>query len=136
MENEEDENVVDDNIDDVEAVDDTRNTTTSAHSSGLALALVPTNKKWTCGECEKICNSWHALFYHKKTHSNIRPFSCVQCGKTFVHKHHLALHEKIHTGVKGYECLTCQKSFVQKIQLTRHEKIHTGMKEHGCGTCG
>jgi len=129
VKNKDDENVEDVVEDENVDVDD-ETTNTSGPSSEVA------NNKWTCGVCGKVSNSPAGLRYHKKTHSNIRPFSCVQCVKTFVQKSDLVTHEKTHTGVKEYECATCHKTFLHKSNLTRHEKIHRGVKEHICGTCG
>ncbi|KAJ1523267.1 hypothetical protein ONE63_001146 [Megalurothrips usitatus] len=76
----------------------------------------------------------YQLLRHKRTHSDILPYSCDVCGKFFRHND-LAKHMRIHTGDKPYVCEHCGKAFISSSSLRPHERMHLSLKDHMCEIC-
>ncbi|XP_077341416.1 uncharacterized protein LOC143986884 [Lithobates pipiens] len=99
-------------------------------------AVLPTEKRFPCTECEKCFVKKSEIVRHQRSHMGGKPYSCLECGKCFSNKPNLYTHQRIHTGEKLYSCLECGKCFVQKVDLVKHERSHTGEKPYTCPECG
>ncbi|XP_040178291.1 uncharacterized protein LOC120910599, partial [Rana temporaria] len=99
-------------------------------------AVLPTDKRFFCTECEKCFNSKSTLNKHKKIHTGEKPHSCSECGKCFLDKSSLYKHQRSHTGEKPYFCPECGKCFSVRSNLYRHQRWHTGEKPYSCPECG
>ncbi|XP_058021559.1 zinc finger protein 91-like [Ahaetulla prasina] len=93
-------------------------------------------RPYKCLECGKNFSKSSHLISHKTTHSKEKPYICVQCGKAFRDNCALRSHQRNHNGERPYKCLECGKTFTQSGNLASHKRIHTGEKPHKCLQCG
>ncbi|XP_077346171.1 gastrula zinc finger protein XlCGF66.1-like isoform X1 [Lithobates pipiens] len=99
-------------------------------------AVLPTEKSFSCTECEKCFHFKSNLNEHKRSHTGEKPYSCPECGKCFSQKSSLYKHQRSHTGEKPYSCPECGKCFIHKSELVKHQRSHTGEKPYFCPECG
>ncbi|XP_073473755.1 uncharacterized protein [Aquarana catesbeiana] len=99
------------------------------------VAVLPTDRRFTCHDCGKCFHSKTSLNVHKRSHTGEKPYSCSECGKFFVQKSSLVAHQRLHTGEKPFSCPECGKCFVRKSDLVTHKRTHTGEKPFSCPKC-
>ncbi|XP_077341411.1 uncharacterized protein LOC143986879 [Lithobates pipiens] len=99
-------------------------------------AVLPTEKRFSCTECEKCFRSRFKLNEHNRTHTAEKPYPCPECGKCFSQKSNLYRHQRSHSGEKPYCCLECGKCFHSKSTLNGHKRTHTVEKPYSCLACG
>ncbi|XP_073467463.1 uncharacterized protein [Aquarana catesbeiana] len=99
-------------------------------------AVLPTDKRFSCSECEKCFRSKFNLNVHKRSHTGEKPYCCPECGKCFVQKSHLVTHQRLHTEEKLYSCSECGKCFSDKSFYHTHQRLHKGEKPYSCPECG
>ncbi|XP_077346126.1 uncharacterized protein LOC143989727 [Lithobates pipiens] len=99
-------------------------------------AILPTEKSFSCTECEKIFSKKSTLYIHQRSHTGERPYSCSECGKCFSQKSNLYTHQRLHMGEKLYSCPERGNCFSQKSHLYTHQRSHTKEKPYSCPECG
>ncbi|XP_013929961.1 PREDICTED: zinc finger protein 678-like, partial [Thamnophis sirtalis] len=93
-------------------------------------------RPYKCLECGKNFSKSSHLISHKMTHSKEKPYTCIECGKAFRDNCSLRSHQRNHNGERPYKCMECGKTFTQSGNLTSHKFIHTGEKPYKCTECG
>lgn len=105
------------------------------HAAELFEELELENKRYTCSECKKVCNSKLAYLKHKAIHLE-KPqgeFNCSYCEKSFTKKFHLDHHLLSHELEATVPCPKCDKEVSEKM-LSQHLKYHD--KCCICEVCG
>lgn len=97
---------------------------------------IPTYPVQKCDLCD-YTNPFKALVNrHRKTHSEVRPFTCPLCDKSFKDKRYYDFHKNAHSGTKPFTCRLCSKTFATIGEQGRHVRyMHTGEKPHKCDRC-
>ncbi|CAD7080474.1 unnamed protein product [Hermetia illucens] len=99
------------------------------HSSEMA--------PYRCSECPKIFTTSAARKFHKRVHTDERPFNCPHCPLTFKVDEYLYRHvQNVHAGVKPFQCEYCPRSFYSKLERASHSITHTNESPHQCDECG
>lgn len=93
------------------------------------------NKKFTCKQCGKICETRATYGRHLQSH-RMKKIICEHCGKKFDIQSDLKSHMRQHTGEKPYKCSICSKTFAKSNTLRQHLLIHTGKRPYVCDICG
>ena len=77
---------------------------------------------FSCDQCTKTFNASSSLWYHKKRHSDERPYICDQCPKSFKLPGYLKSHKLTHNSEKSFKCDDCDKLLKHPRQLRAHKK--------------
>ena len=93
------------------------------------------NQKLICQFCEGNFEDEKTLNLHIATHPTDKPFTCIQCNRNFTHKHNLKRHKMSHSD-RCVECRVCKRSFKEIFYLQMHMKVHLQENSQKCEICG
>jgi hypothetical protein len=90
----------------------------------------PSNIKYRCEVCLKVCKQYSSLYDHLKRVHNTVNFSCKLCDKHFKTHTGLQLHNKAQHLQLKFPCEFCLKVFNRKCNLLGHVKMeHQGIRQ-------
>ena len=97
--------------------------------------VVSGKAKFQCKDCERMFNSYQALWHHTKSKHEGVKYACNQCDFQAAHQSNLIRHiQSKHEGVK-YVCNQCGLQFTFQGGLTTHiQSKHEGVK-YACNQC-
>ena len=102
-------------------------TVTKKTQKGINEHFKTTHGTFTCGACDKVCNTMSAFRKHAYEHSyRAKKFSCANCNKGFPFMSQLKAHRKVHLMALEHHYLKCNKSYKNEGELVKHQSTHSG----------
>lgn len=94
-------------------------------------------KRFPCDypDCRMAFRDNASLTYHKRMHTNERPYLCDECGYAGKSQQQLTRHRRTHTGERNFHCEYCTYKAINSSHLRRHMRVHIGTKPFKCPYC-